>query len=229
MLGPIDRTAAGRGEVLYRSLCTGCHEGRWATVAGAPGEPARRELRLTMVPMERVGTDPAAAMNFVRRRAYLSPNDPAPVSGAEGLQRVTSAVIGRWYDANGITPERRREMDGYRVNEWRAPAAYRARPLNGVWATAPYLHNGSVPTLYQMLLPADRRDRVFFVGSRQFNPREVGFETTPFDGGFRFDTAVPGNLNRGHEFRDAPRGNGVVGPALTDQQRWDIVEFLKTL
>jgi mono/diheme cytochrome c family protein len=47
---------------------------------------------------------------------------------------------------------------------------YKSRPLDGVWATAPFLHNGSVPTLYDLLLPADRRPKTFRVGTRQFDP-----------------------------------------------------------
>ncbi|WP_426955561.1 di-heme-cytochrome C peroxidase [Muricoccus radiodurans] len=229
LLGPIDRTAAARGAVLYRELCAGCHEGRWATVAGGPGELERQELRLNMIPLERIGTDPNAAMNFVRRRAYLDSSSRTPVSAAEGLQRVTTEVIRTWYEQNSVPADQRREMDGYRANEWRSPAAYRARPLDGLWATAPYLHNGSVPTLYQMLIPPEQRDVAFYVGSRQFNPRDVGFETGPFEGGFRFDTTISGNSNRGHAFRDGPRGNGTIGPALTEAQRRDLVEFLKTL
>ncbi len=42
-------------------------------------------------------------------------------------------------------------------------------------------------------------------------------------------TDIPGNSNAGHEYRDGPRGNGVIGPALTEQERWDLVEYLKTL
>src|SRR5690625_3270750 len=61
--------------------------------------------------------------------------------------------------------------------------SYKARPLNGIWATAPYLHNGSVPTLYDLLLPAKRPDDPedgeyrpdeFMVGSREFDPIKVG-------------------------------------------------------
>jgi hypothetical protein len=181
-----------------------------------------------MVPLERIGTDPKAAMNFVQRRAYLGSATSTQVSAAEGLKRVTTGVIQAWYEHNSIPEAQRREMDGYRANEWRAPAAYRARPLNGIWATAPYLHNGSVPTLYQMLLPAEQRDKSFFVGSRQFNPRDVGFETAPFAGGFRFDTTIPSNSNSGHEFHNG-QGRGIIGPALTEEQRRDLVEFLKTL
>jgi hypothetical protein len=235
ILGPIDRAAAERGQGHFQRLCSGCHLPWEPSAAGA----ARSLPRVTMIPLEKIGTDPKAAMNFAQRTAVLP--DGTRVSAAEGLRRVTTNVINAWYDANDV-PERgtwtdangvvrpgREEMNGGRPNEWRAPMAYRARPLNGIWATAPYLHNGSVPSLYQMLLPAERRDASFYVGSRQFDPRNVGFTTTAFNGGFRFDTSIPGNGNRGHEFRDGPLGNGVIGPELTDEQRREIVEYLKTL
>jgi hypothetical protein len=244
LLGSIDRAAAERGRAHYARLCAGCHEGTWAPADEAASrrrsaEPERRHLRITMVPLEEIGTDPKAAMNFVRRTAELP--GIGRLSAAEGLRRETSLVIDSWYRQNNV-PERgswvdpdgvrrpgREGMNGYRKNEWRALEAYRARPLNGIWATAPYLHNGSVPSLYQLLLPAERRDAVFHTGSRQFDPRNVGFATTAFEGGFRFDTKLPGNWNRGHEFRNAPRGRGVIGPELTDEQRWEIIEYLKTL
>jgi mono/diheme cytochrome c family protein len=229
ILGPIDRAAAARGQALYESLCAGCHTGRWTPAQATTGEPPRRYLSLTMLSLDRIGTDPRAAGNFRARTAYLNRGNTTPVPAFEGLRRSTDAVIARWYADNAIAPELRREMDGHRANDWRAPAAYRARPLNGMWATAPYLHNGSVPSLYQLLLPAERRDRVFTVGSRQFDPRHLGFSTAPFAGGFLFDTSVTGNSNRGHEFRNGPRGNGVIGPELTDAQRFDLIEFLKTL
>jgi hypothetical protein len=68
--------------------------------------------------------------------------------------------------------------------------AYKARPLNGIWATAPYLHNGSVPSLYELLLSARRDDDEpaegepapefrpdeFVVGSQEFDPIKVGFK-----------------------------------------------------
>jgi hypothetical protein len=55
---------------------------------------------------------------------------------------------------------------------------YRARPLNGVWATAPYLHNGSVPSLYWMLKPAAERPKQFCMGARDFDPQHVGLHVT---------------------------------------------------
>jgi len=127
--------------------------------------------------------------------------------------------------------------------------AYKGRSLNGIWATAPYLHNGSVPNLYDLLLPAAAmpgdppgtkyRPAKFIVGSREFDPVNVGFKTDGY-AGFQFLTDKLGNSNAGHEFgtRDAKDENGnpikdkdgnVAYPALTEQQRWDLVEYLKSL
>jgi hypothetical protein len=235
ILGSIDRAAAGRGGAEFERFCSGCHVPWDPTTAGA----ARNPPRVTMIPLEKIGTDPKAARNFAERMAVLPGGER--VSAAEGLRRATTNVIEAWYNANnvpergswtdlnGVTRPGREEMNGGRPNEWRTPLAYRARPLNGIWATAPYLHNGSVPSLYQMLLPVEQRDATFYVGSRQFDPTRVGFATTVFSGAFRFDTSVPGNWNRGHEFRDGSLGNGVIGPELSEQQRRDIVEYLKTL
>ncbi len=83
-------------------------------------------------------------------------------------------------------------------------ASYKARPLNGIWATAPYLHNGSVPTLKQLLKPSTREE-VFYVGSREFDPVEVGFkykgsDYLPDDPKFRFNTSRKGNHNTGHTY-----------------------------
>ena len=232
ILGPINRSAAERGQALYQRFCAGCHNGTWSpapVTIGTSAEPPRRHLRLTMIPLSQIGTDPKAAVNFAARRVYRNPEDLTPISAAEGLQQQTANVIQRWYADNEVPAEIRRAMDGYRPNDWRAPEAYRARPLNGIWATAPYLHNGSVPSLYQMLLPASERDVIFFTGSRQLDPKEVGFVKAPFKGAFRFDTSIPGNSNRGHEFRNTPKGEGVIGPELTADQRWELIEYLKTL
>ena len=97
--------------------------------------------------------------------------------------------------------------------------AYKARPLTGIWATAPYLHNGSVANLNQLLLPPERRDKVFYVGNREFDPKNVGFVSSQSEGSFKLDTRLAGNRNIGHNY----------GAEFTDKQRWELVEYLKTL
>jgi hypothetical protein len=106
-----------------------------------------------------------------------------------------------------------------------AVLAYKARPLNGVWSSAPYLHNGSVADMYQLLLPAAERDTTFYLGARDYDPKVLGYVNEPSEGSFLFDTTLPGNSNSGHEY-----GTGAYDQAaLTEQQRWALIEYLKTL
>ena len=111
--------------------------------------------------------------------------------------------------------------------------------MNGIWATPPYLHNGSVPTLYDLLLPVKRDDdpeageyrpNTFYVGLREFNPKRVGYEYND-NKGFLFDTGQAGNLHTGHEYAAGrtPQPSGEILPALTQKERWQLVEYLKTL
>jgi hypothetical protein len=103
--------------------------------------------------------------------------------------------------------------------------AYKARPLNGVWSSAPYLHNGSVANMYELLLPASERMSQFYIGSMEFDPVNIGFSTEFNENAFLFDTTLPGNANTGHEY-----GAGYDGkPVLTETQRWALIEYLKTL
>lgn len=105
--------------------------------------------------------------------------------------------------------------------------SYKARSLNGIWATAPYLHNGSVPTLYDLLLPkkgpkdsasGEYRPDVFEVGSREFDPQKVGVKSSGYNG-FTFDASRRGNSNAGHTY----------GTGLDKEQRLDLLEYLKSL
>jgi len=104
-------------------------------------------------------------------------------------------------------------------------SAYKAGPLNGVWATAPFLHNGSVANLKELLLPQERRKKTFCVGSRKFDSNNVGFATG--DGRYcvgasLLDTTLPGNSNHGHSGQD-------YGTDLNEEERQDLLEYLKTL
>ena len=106
--------------------------------------------------------------------------------------------------------------------------SYKARPLNGIWAASPYLHNGSVPSLYDLLRPAAERPKQFMIG-RDFDPVKVGVDTSGASGKFLFDTTHVGNSNAGHSFENGPPGKGVIGRLLTDDERWAIIEFLKSI
>lgn len=94
---------------------------------------------------------------------------------------------------------------------------YKGRPLNGIWATAPYLHNGSVPNLDELLKKPGKRMTQFKVGSKEFDPVAVGFRTDV--GSFSFDSTLPGNLNAGHDY----------GVEFTPEQRAQLIEYMKSL
>jgi len=106
---------------------------------------------------------------------------------------------------------------------------YKARPLNGIWAVAPFLHNGSVPNLYLLLSPRSDRPDTFWTGSKEFDPVLVGYDLAEISGGTELDISKPGNSNTGHEFKDGPRGKGVIGPLLSRDDRMAIIEYLKSM
>jgi hypothetical protein len=97
--------------------------------------------------------------------------------------------------------------------------AYKARPLNGIWATAPYLHNGSVPSLWTLLQRVDQRPKTFAVGSREFDAKNVGLRGEGGPGTATLDTSLHGNSNGGHEY----------GAGLSDDDKWALIEYVKTL
>jgi hypothetical protein len=104
--------------------------------------------------------------------------------------------------------------------------AYKARPLNGIWATAPYLHNGSVRSLYDLLLPPKRRPDKFWIGNREFDANHVGFVSEQRGPGSWFETKdaanrdIIGNSKLGHDY-----GN----EGFDEVERLALVAYMKTL
>lgn len=181
---------------------------------------------------------PIAALLTKATMSVLETRDPDKSfvrRWAEWLRNMAIAFFG-----NEIKPSNK--QGSYPIDTTITPYAslhaYKGRALNGIWATAPYLHNGSVPTLYDLLLPAacapaakqgECRPANFMVGSREFDPVKVGLRSEGYEG-FRFDTTLPGNANTGHEYGTADTvEDGKPLPALTEQERLDLLEYLKRL
>jgi mono/diheme cytochrome c family protein len=251
---PIDEQRAEAGRQLFDVHCRGCHgPHRYAPapvpqlgtpsdkygctltpadLQPSPGKPI--EWKVCVEPQWVIGTDSRLLDNFLDRRydaSSLDPSNPAlsSISSGEALNIVTMKVIERAYDRLGLSQQQRETMNGWgRESMVREMRGYKARPLHGVWATPPFLHNGSVRTLYQLLSPQRERQSKFFVGSRQFDPVHIGYEDEPIAGAFELDTSVTGNHNTGHQFTN-DGGAGVIGPELSPEQRLQIIEWLKVM
>lgn len=107
--------------------------------------------------------------------------------------------------------------------------AYVARHLAGIWSTAPYLHNGSVPNLYELLLPANKRSKKIVVGYLDYDHKKLGFESQEVlhkcvdkMDPYCLDTSEIGNSNRGHS-------PAMYGGELKEQDKLALIEFLKVL
>ncbi|APV48553.1 hypothetical protein BWI17_01940 [Betaproteobacteria bacterium GR16-43] len=148
---------------------------------------------------------------------------PSPLNAltVEAVPTATSAAA-VLNDLRSYANDRKELLDAPAASNAFTVAArygtYKARPLNGIWATAPYLHNGSVPNLTELLKAPAERVKKFFVGNREIDTVNVGLVST--SGPFEFDTSKPGNLNAGHEYGTT---------TLTPDQKKDLIEYLKTL
>ena len=238
VLGKIDRQKAAAGKALFATNCAGCHNSYPYTWTQA-NKYGKRFIEVGIVPQKYVGTDPG---QFEDLRPYaitgqLAPYLPPPFQGKDIIPTgalyyiLSKAVLATALEKLQFTGEESVKLHGYRELPLPQPSpvpSYKAAPREGVWATPPFMHNGSVPNLYEMLIPAKERTKKFYIG-REFDPIKVGLDTSGKSGGFLLDTSIQGNSNAGHSFENGPRGNGVIGPLLTDEQRWALVEYLKSI
>lgn len=245
-LPPVNTKLASEGAILYQTHCKRCHLAAtsdsdfWTAPQWSPVNAAgERYLNLSMIDIARVGTDSAQAEDMKNRIVAIPTNlgitnDSGQVVNTvdfgNALRQVVDTVVNRWYDSQvpPISPPLRDKMNGFRPDGIRAPLQYKARPLDGIWATPPYLHNGSVPNLYALLSPVAERPRVFYLGNREYDPVNVGYHTEKVSGGLQLDTSIRGNSNSGHEFNNG-FGKGIIGSLLTPDERRALIEYLKTL
>jgi mono/diheme cytochrome c family protein len=221
VLGPIDRAKAERGAPVFQQTCAGCHTVRERDVNGL--------VPMTLVPLNELGTDPTAARNFMTRPAETGMLEGRPVGvfggPAFGPRAPAAAVVGHVSTAVAaqLPPQRLQAgLAAYRAAVIASPPrldAYKAVPLAGAWAGAPYLHNGSVASLRELLTPPGQRAVRFTYAGRDYDPAVVGFPADVAGDGFVLDTTVPGNANTGHEY----------GTTLPEADKAALLEYLKTL
>jgi len=229
----VDAGKADQGRALYGQMCAYCHE-KWTTTP-----TGLREYQLFS--LAEVGTDPRVAENFEKPvrlpNGQLQDFPDAAFAIIDGVRRdyyknhnLSEQTIAR-LERRELRPSpppmfRATLRDAEKFPDTKGKKVYPAKTLTGIWATAPFLHNGSVPTLYDLLLPASQRPKRFAVGQREYDPVRVGYQQDrskytlpPYGSVSEFDTTLAGNSNAGHEWNLEK---------LTDDQRWAIVEYLKT-
>jgi len=237
IFGKIDREKAARGKSLFVVLCSSCHNA-WPYTWSEPNKYGKRFVLVGLIPQSYVGTDPN---QFETLRDYALTGQLAPymLGPFKDKDLIPTGIMyfgtAKMVLESAIAKAQIPEADlpnllGYRELPTPRPPerVYKAAPRDGVWATPSFMHNGSVPNLYEMLIPAKERSKKFCLG-REFDPVKVGRDTACTSGTFEFDTELRGNSNAGHSFEEAPRGNGVIGPLLTEEQRWALVEYLKSI
>ena len=224
---------AARGKKVFKTYkCGACH-------SHIIRDDEDRLVIAQFTSVDLIETDPTMASNAL---TYCGPNnrlqgldfDMCPgelnnTQGVTGKSAMTGITIGVL--AEGLFEKIVPFLNTIYGNPWRNKETkkhvdfelankgylytYKGRPLNGIWATAPFLHNGSVPNLYELLLPSSCeggkipgktcRSKTFTVGNRELDTQYVGFvqEQDPIKrdpGLFVFDTSLTGNSNRGHEY-----------------------------
>ncbi|MGY8668536.1 di-heme-cytochrome C peroxidase, partial [Bradyrhizobium sp. UFLA05-109] len=266
----LDQKKIDNGRKIYAEMCSGCHlpavdtpafwsSGHWE----ASGDT--KVLNAVTIPLDEIKTDPEQSLVLTNRivdvPGFLKVNTadlktwwqcdvPTASSSTEmvyalGLMTVVDLVARKWMDDDKTPEAERAKLWNLARKNCLNPAPgprYRARPLNGIWATAPYLHNGSVPSLYWLLKPQSERPTKFCMGRRDYDPVTVGFAVTAdercktgetqFSAGSEKDP-IQGNSVLGHSFErkeGEPKRPGVIGRMFRDDdERYDLIEYLKTL
>jgi hypothetical protein len=156
-------------------------------------------------------------------------NCHSPGAASFGAVTPVTELMTDPHRVNAFTPELATLMNslgtGYawRFSHFKPTNGYANRPLDGIWGRSPYLHNGSVPTVRDLLNVPEQRPKVFYKGYNVYDQRDLGFVSTlPEKDGrqfFKFDTTLPGNANTGH----------LYGTQLSESDKEALLEYLKHL
>ncbi len=206
ILGSIDTGLADKGKVLFQSKCLGCHDPHQNDTVTASAYYQYMD----------VGTDDAYFKGQLEK-----------LDGKDLFKDVLTPFMAK-VKTTAAKNENIYFLEPYETNRtpvvWKTPTinGFAAKPLYGVWATPPFLHNGSVPTMWDLLQPTAQRPRQFHIGGFVYDSKKLGYvEDKTLPDGFDFQVSCAscdGNDNRGHEF----------GTDLSDNDKWALIEFMKS-
>jgi len=221
VLGPIDHARAARGRVLFARNCAACHGIRAIANAGSD------EWSVPVLSLGKIGSDPMQANNF-RLNTYdgtkLGISKRADI--ADGILAVIPPIRTQAYRDERIPRAQWPAYDGFgRPNVITSPCAYKARPLVGAWATPPFLHNGSVPSIFALL--SESRPARFRIGGAEYDPKHLGIVEASGPNTVLFDSSRTGNSNKGHWFTSDLTRPGRIGRRFNDAEKLDVIEYMK--
>jgi len=212
-----DPQLADRGKPIYARLCANCH--------GASGDDFSGARVGWVTPIEAIGTDRYRLDNYTEElsstQAMLYAGEKKVAGAGDDSPLLDEAHL----KSCGIAAQGNAQENSYRFKRFHKTNGYANLPLDGVWLRAPYLHNGSVPTLWDLLSPATARPASYYRGNDLYDWKKMGFESespTAPNGTqyFHYDTTEPGNSNSGHEGHD-------YGTDLSDDDKKALIEYLK--
>jgi len=207
----VDESLAQEGQALFAQHCAACHQPNNGRVYDELGtSPARSNVINTLL-MEGA------------RDEYTSLCSPETTLEMYGRQVKPCAEF------KGVSLAGKNEMVMRPLEDQRG---YNATALKGVWAMAPYLHNGSVPTIYHLLMPQNR-PAIFVKSQLDYDQEKLGFAWTRSQAGegYLFDTgAFHSVTNTGHDADVTLEGTTYRLDWTDDPQAaMAIIEYLKTL
>jgi hypothetical protein len=250
VFGDINPDLAAAGERIFQTQCAGCHEygedRRTPTgllrlrgmIPDEVGTDPVVALRISC-PVPDTGALSIQPRSYSAEQSTLLKDCAGVKAGtaftgnsfARTVQIAVDGIKQKAYTAAGVDVALQKSMEDVARRgpvRWRdtlldtrpPEGPYAARPLYGIWAAAPYLHNGSVPTLYHLLLPPEQRPKTFALGSRQYDPVKLGFvvDTACGQKDCLVDTTRTGDGNGGH----------LWGTDLAESDRMALLEYLKT-
>jgi len=247
LFGQINGELADKGKKLFDRDCRGCHNMQpFDMTSPQDALEGKTFIKIGRTDYKALGVDPVYIESLIRRTTLsdqLAPvlfnSDPVTLA-ADFFGTAVGATVNQGLNDEHFTNAEKIALNGFREYpphspknntdkpvSWSSPTvtALKSGPLYGVWATGPFLHNGSVPNLEELLSPPEKRSKVFWVGSHEFDPGKLGYrsaehELTAVERAkfFRFDTALPGNGNGGHTYPTMP---------YEDLERAAVLEYLK--
>ena len=220
-LGQLDSELIAQGKVIFQDKCAQCHTESYE-------KPNLLGIKFNKRLAFDVGTDPTAYEKFGEngtKRAegllQLSSNI-LQLRKAQLTKQFGEEVAANYikYDSKGRPNKFALAQDYYgnpaEENWEKTGAVYWSPPMAGIFASAPYFHNGSVPTLWDVLSPPEERPTSFHTGSNEFDSEHVGLKN---EGSFIYNTEDPGKGNGGHLF----------GTKLPPSQKLALIEYLKSI